>query len=98
VRAWQAFKTRVTCYPQRHLELGAKLLQLSHDTVRDAGNRFGVETVHHALDQLDFVLDGKVDKVGIHQDPVWRSKSRVVVEEHGRGDLRTICIQKGKRG
>lgn len=97
VRAWQTFETGVACYPQSHLELGAQLLQLGHDTVRDTGDRFGVETVHHALDQLDFVLDREVDEVGIHQDPVWRSKSRVVVEEHGRSDLGTIWFQKEKR-
>jgi hypothetical protein len=90
VRTGQTLETGVASYPQCHFELRSQLFQFSHDTIRNAGDRFSIETIHHALDKFDFVLNRKVDKVGIDQDPVWRSKSRVVVEEHGRGDLRTI--------
>ena len=43
----------------------------------------GVETVHHTLDELDLVLQRKVDKVGIHYHAVRRAQLRVVLEEHG---------------
>lgn len=46
---------------------------------------FRIEAVHHALNQLDLVLQAKVDEVGIHEHTVRRSQRRVVLEEHGRG-------------
>jgi hypothetical protein len=42
------------------------------------------QAVHHPLDELDLVLDGKVDKVGIHQDAVrWAEVGIVRKEETG---------------
>lgn len=45
--ARDALKPRILRQPQGNLILGAQLLQLSHDTIRDAGNAFGQQTVHH---------------------------------------------------
>ena len=39
-------------YPEGDAVLGAKLLQLSHDAVSDAGRALRVETVHHPLAQI----------------------------------------------
>ena len=45
--AGDTLKSRVLRQSQGNLILGAQLLQLSHDTIRDAGNAFGQQTVHH---------------------------------------------------
>ena len=42
---------------------------------------FGEEAVHHAADELELVLEGKVDEVGINEDTVWRYKGVVVLQE-----------------
>lgn len=52
--------------------------------VSDVVPTFGIQAIHHTLDQLDLVLQGKIDKVGIHKYAVGRTQSRVVLEEHGR--------------
>ena len=40
-----------------------------------------VETVHHAGDDVDLVLDGEVDEVGVDEDVVGRAELHVVLEE-----------------
>ena len=45
--ARDALKPRILRQPQGNLIFGSQLLQLSHDTIRDAGNTFGQQTVHH---------------------------------------------------
>ena len=62
----------------------AEFFQLSHHTVRNVGDTFGVETVHHPVNQIDFILDAKVHVVSINDDPEWRSELGVVFEEKRR--------------
>ena len=45
---------------------GPQLLQLGHDAVCDVGNTLGVETIHHALDDVHLVLDREIDEIGVH--------------------------------
>ena len=40
-----------------------------------------IEAVHHALSDVQLVLDGKIDEVGINQDVIWRTQLCVVLEE-----------------
>ena len=49
----------------------------------------GIETVHHRRYDVQLVLDGLVDKVGVHQDAIRRSKGRIVLKEHTAVDLLT---------
>lgn len=42
---------------------------------------FGEQAVHHAADELEFVLKRKVDEVGIDENTVWRYKGVVVLQE-----------------
>lgn len=51
---------------------------------------FRHQTVHHALHELDLVLNRKVDKVGIDQDTERGSEVGVVRQEQGGGDLRSV--------
>jgi hypothetical protein len=51
---------------------------------------FSIETIHHGLYQFKFVLNGEVDEIGIHKNMVRRTKSCIVLEEHGGGYLRAI--------
>lgn len=43
-----------------------------------------IKTVHHALYDIQFVLEGEVDEVGIQEDVVWWTELRVVLEKQGR--------------
>ncbi len=49
----------------------------------------GVQTVHHALHDVDLVFDGEVDKVGIDEHVEGRPELRVVLEEERRGRCRS---------
>ena len=60
-----------------------ELFKLGHDAVGDAGGALGVQAVHHALDEIDFVPDGEVDKVCIDEDAIGWSELCVVLEEQG---------------
>jgi hypothetical protein len=50
---------------------------------------FCIQTIHHATDQLQLILDTEVDEVGINKHTVWRNKSRVVRQKQRGSDLRT---------
>ena len=60
-----------------------RLFEFGKNTCRDAGDGFGVEAVHHPLNELDFILEAEVNKVGIHQNAVGRSQGGIVLKEHG---------------
>lgn len=47
----------------------------------------GCKTVHHALHNIDFVLYGVVDEVGVNQDVIGRTELGIEFEEQRRGDL-----------
>ena len=64
--AWNTFEPRILGQPQSNLVLGAQLLQFSHDTVGDAGDTFGQQTVHHRTDHIQLIPNRKVEKVCIH--------------------------------
>lgn len=83
VRAGELLEPRVPRNLEGHAELGAQLLELRKDALGDHGDALGVETVHHALDNVDLVLDGEVEKVGIHKHPVRRPEREVELEEEG---------------
>ena len=48
---------------------------------------FGIQTVHHGFLEIKFIFDGKVDKIGVHDDLVRRDESSVVFEEEGGSGL-----------
>ena len=50
---------------------------------------FSIETVHHSLHDIYFVLDGEVDEVGIDEDVVGWTEIGVVLEEQRRRGLRS---------
>mmetsp|Transcript_3231 Transcript_3231/g.7503 ORF Transcript_3231/g.7503 Transcript_3231/m.7503 type:complete len:225 (+) Transcript_3231:1382-2056(+) len=85
VRAGQADEAGVLGHPQRHPVLLPQLLELRHDAVGDVRHALRVQAVHHALDEVDLVLDGKVDEVCVHNHVVGRAQRGVVLEEHRRG-------------
>ena len=61
-------------------------LCLTCNQARDC-RTLGVETVHHALNNVQLVLNGKVDEVCVDQYVIGRTKLCVVAKEQGRGDL-----------
>eukprot|EP00195_Chlamydomonas_chlamydogama_P014717 CAMPEP_0202902390 /NCGR_PEP_ID=MMETSP1392-20130828/16825_1 /ASSEMBLY_ACC=CAM_ASM_000868 /TAXON_ID=225041 /ORGANISM="Chlamydomonas chlamydogama, Strain SAG 11-48b" /LENGTH=193 /DNA_ID=CAMNT_0049589145 /DNA_START=745 /DNA_END=1326 /DNA_ORIENTATION=- len=88
VHAGDVLKAGVLGHFERHPVLLPQLLQLRHDTVRDAWFALGVQAVHHAAHQVNLVFNGEVDEVGIHKHLVGRAQLGVVLEEEGsRGFL-----------
>jgi len=49
------------------------LLYLGYHAVANTRDAFGQHSVHHRVDDVQLVLDGEVDEVGIEQDLVGRA-------------------------
>lgn len=81
--ALEALKAWIACDTQRDAVFWTELFEFGKNTCRDAGDGFGVEAVHHPLNELDFILEAEVNKVGIHQNAVGRSQGGIVLKEHG---------------
>jgi len=47
---------------------------------------FGIQTVHHTTDKLQFILKAKIYEVGVDKDSVWWDKGRVMRKEKRRSD------------
>jgi len=77
----QPLKPRVPSDPQSNPIPTPQFLQFRHDTVRDHGCDFRVQTIHHGLHHLQLLLYGKVQEVGVHEDGVWWSEGGVEFEE-----------------
>lgn len=65
-------------------------------TITNRSLTFGIETVHHPLYNIQFVLNGEVDEVGVNKDMVGGTQLHVVLEEQGRGDLWTVRNGRGR--
>ena len=48
----------------------------------------GVEAAHHALKDVEFVLNSKIDEVGVDENVVGRTELRVVAKKQSRRYLR----------
>lgn len=81
VAAFKPLETGVLRDSECEAVLDSKFLQLCHDAVCDVGYALAEEAVHASLEDVQFVLDGKVDEVGIDKDAVWWSKGIVMCEE-----------------
>lgn len=51
------FKAGILGQPERNLVFAAQFFQLSHDAVRDAGDAFGQQTVHHGADHVELFAE-----------------------------------------
>ena len=68
---------------QRDPIAGSELLELGHDAAGDDGRALGVEAVHHGGEELELVLDGVGEEVGVDQDRIGGLQGGVVLEEEG---------------
>ena len=76
--------------PQRDPVLGAQLLQLGHDAVGDDDAAGCVQGIHEGGQEIELVLDGVGEEVGVEEDGVRGLEGGVVLEEEGGwglGDL-----------
>lgn len=48
---------------------------------------FRIQAVHHGLYNIQFILYGEVDKIGVNQNIIWRSKLSVVLKKQCRRGL-----------
>ena len=79
--AGEPLETRVLDYFEGDAVLGPELLQLTHDTVSYVRYAFGIQAVHHRLNNVQLVLYREVDEVCVHKDVVGWTKLSVVLEE-----------------
>ena len=68
--------------PQRDPVLGAQLLQLGHDAIGDDDAAGCVQRIHQGGQEIELVLDGVGEEVGVEEDLVGRGEGGVVGEEH----------------
>ena len=64
--AGNSLKSRVLGKTQSNLVFTTQLFQFAHDTIRDTGDAFCQQAIHHGSDHLQFLPDGKIDKVGVN--------------------------------
>ena len=77
-----SLEPRVLGYTQGKSVFRAKLLQLGKYAISNDRNTFGVQAIEHGWNDLEFVLNGVGDEIGIDQHGVWGGEGRVELEEH----------------
>lgn len=93
MRALQALKPLVFSNLQSQSEFRAERFEFRHHAVCDTRDAFCIETVHHALDQVQFILDAKVDEICIDQDAVRWMQGLIELEKERTGDLGDFTYQ-----
>lgn len=66
----------------------AQFLQLGKYAVGDDWGALGVETIHHGRNDIQFVLNGVGDEVGVNKNGIRGGEGRVILEEKRRWRLR----------
>ena len=85
VAAFKSLKTRVLRDSEGETVLNSKFLQFCHDAIADVGDALAEEAVHAGFEDIQFVLDGKVDEIGIDEDAVGWSECVIMREEEAGG-------------
>jgi len=70
----------------------AQFLQFGKHAVGDDRNAFSIQTVHHGRNDLELVLDGVGNEVGVDKHRIRGGESCVVLEEKRRRSLRPVKI------
>ncbi|KAI2017091.1 hypothetical protein LOZ48_006872 [Ophidiomyces ophidiicola] len=89
VVALDALKSGVLGYSQGQAVLGPQLLKFGQNTVGDDGDTLRVQAVHHGGNDLEFMLHGMGEEVGVYEHRVRRGEGGVVLEEEGGRHLRS---------
>lgn len=87
VVAFEPFPALVTRDAQGDAVFRAEFFEFAEHTGGYDGDAFGVETVHHCGEELEFVLDGVGEEVCVDEDVVGGDEGGVVLEEEGGADL-----------
>ena len=83
--AFQSLETRILGYSQSYSVLNPEFLQLSYNAIWDVGHTLAQETVHWGLEDIKFVLNGKVDEVCINENTIGRAQGVVMSKEQTWG-------------
>ncbi len=94
LRTWVQRNNALQVFPTRpwRNQWCTECLKRHQFSFRNDRFTFRIQTIHHTLNQLQLILDRKVDEIRIHQNTVRRRQSGVVLEKHGRRDLLTKTI------
>lgn len=102
--SWNTFKSRIfgqtargepgivegEAEPEGDAILGAELLELRHDRIQDTRGALRKEAVHHALHNVQLVLNREVDEIRVDDDLVRGTELFIVSEEKGRALLHRL--------
>ena len=82
--AFKPFEPGILWYSQGNSVFDSKFLKFGNNAIGDVGNALPKKTIHWCLEDVQFVLNTKVDEISVDEDPVGWTKSIVVCEEHAR--------------
>lgn len=68
VVTFDSLESRVFGYPQCESVFRAELFEFCQNTIGHDRDTFGIKTIHHCWDHLEFVLDGVGDEIGVNQN------------------------------
>lgn len=88
VHAVYPLESRILYDLQRYFVLLSELLHLSHYTVSYVRYALCVQTLHHVLYYVQFVLYREINEIRVDEYVIGRSELGVVLEEESRGLLR----------
>jgi hypothetical protein len=84
MRALERLEARIACDAQSDTIARTEPLELGHDALGEVRGALGVETIEQRLKDVELVLNGKVDEIGVDQNVIRRPELRVVREKHAR--------------
>jgi hypothetical protein len=69
--AFESLKPGILCNFQGNSVLDTKLFKFSDYTISNEWDTLAEKTIHRRLEDIEFILDREVNKVGIKQYPIW---------------------------
>ena len=85
VVAFESLKAGVLSNFKSDSIFNTKFLKFSDHAVWNVRNALPEQTIHRGLEYIEFVLDWKVDEIGIEQNSVGRTQRIIVVKEQTGG-------------
>ena len=81
VLALESFEAGVLRYFEGESVAHSELFEFADHAVSDVGDALAEEAVHAGLEDVEAVLDGEVDEVGVDEQAVGRAQGVVLSEE-----------------
>ena len=90
--AFKPFEPGILWYSQGNSVFDSEFLKFGNNAIGDIGNALPQKTIHRCLEDVQFVLNAKVDEISVDKDTVGWTQSIVVGEEHTRRFFGSLYI------